>query len=85
VIIEATNKVLLQAGPHGHILNVGHGVVQVTRIIKSSKIDDDSHNGALKMQGTPEANVGLFCELARQSAALFKEHGLVKKELVNSR
>ncbi|GAX79183.1 hypothetical protein CEUSTIGMA_g6623.t1 [Chlamydomonas eustigma] len=62
-IIEATNKVLLQAGPHGHILNVGHGVVQ----------------------GTPEANVGLFCELARQSGALFTEHGLVKKELVNSR
>ena len=28
-IIEATNKVLLQAGPRGHILNVGHGVVQV--------------------------------------------------------
>lgn len=28
-IIEATNRVLLKAGPKGHILNVGHGVVQV--------------------------------------------------------
>lgn len=60
-IIDATNKVLLQAGPRGHILNVGHGVVQ----------------------GTPEANVGLFCELARQSGSLFKQHGLTK-ELVGS-
>lgn len=48
--IEAeVKKVLLQAGPKGHILNVGHGVVQ----------------------GTPEENVGLFCELARQSGSLF--------------
>lgn len=29
-IIEATNKCLIQAGPKGHILNVGHGVVQGT-------------------------------------------------------
>ena len=41
---------LLQAGPKGHILNVGHGVVQ----------------------GTPEENVGLFCDLARQSGSLFE-------------
>ena len=48
--IEAeVNKVLLEAGPRGHILNVGHGVVQ----------------------GTPEENVGLFCELARRSGDLF--------------
>lgn len=39
-------KVLHQAGPKEHILNVGHGVAQ----------------------GTPEENVALFCELARQSA-----------------
>jgi hypothetical protein len=50
-------QVLLAAGPQGHILNVGHGVVQ----------------------GTPEENVGLFCELARQSGALFAAN---KKELV---
>eukprot|EP00798_Chlamydomonas_sp_ICE-L_P026433 gene26433-17533_t len=49
-IIEATNRCLLQAGPKGHILNVGHGVVQ----------------------GTPEENVALFCELARNSGSLFK-------------
>lgn len=48
--IEAeVNKVLLEAGPRGHILNVGHGVVQ----------------------GTPEENVALFCDLARKSGALF--------------
>ncbi|GFR47650.1 hypothetical protein Agub_g9393 [Astrephomene gubernaculifera] len=40
-------RCLKAAGPTGHILNVGHGVVQ----------------------GTPEANVALFCELARQSGA----------------
>lgn len=52
-VIEAeTNKVLLQAGPRGHILNVGHGVVQ----------------------GTPEENVALFCDLARRSGALFAAH-----------
>eukprot|EP00195_Chlamydomonas_chlamydogama_P017755 CAMPEP_0202891778 /NCGR_PEP_ID=MMETSP1392-20130828/1753_1 /ASSEMBLY_ACC=CAM_ASM_000868 /TAXON_ID=225041 /ORGANISM="Chlamydomonas chlamydogama, Strain SAG 11-48b" /LENGTH=405 /DNA_ID=CAMNT_0049575631 /DNA_START=94 /DNA_END=1311 /DNA_ORIENTATION=+ len=64
-IVEATNKVLLQAGPRGHILNVGHGVVQ----------------------GTPEANVGLFCELARQSGQLFKQHRVssnASKELVGA-
>lgn len=44
--IEAeVHRVLSEAGPKGHILNVGHGVVQ----------------------GTPEENVGYFCELARQS------------------
>lgn len=49
--IEAeVNRVLLEAGPQGHILNVGHGVVQ----------------------GTPEENVKFFCDLARQSAALFE-------------
>jgi len=48
--IEAeVNRALLEAGPQGHILNVGHGVVQ----------------------GTPEENVGLFCELARRSGELF--------------
>lgn len=50
VIEQEVNKVLLQAGPRGHILNVGHGVIQ----------------------GTPEENVGYFCELARQSGALFQ-------------
>eukprot|EP00955_Chlamydomonas_euryale_P033840 349640-Chlamydomonas_euryale.AAC.1 len=29
-IVEVTNKVLRQAGPRGHILNVGHGVAQGT-------------------------------------------------------
>ncbi|GFH17479.1 uroporphyrinogen decarboxylase, partial [Haematococcus lacustris] len=29
-IVDATNKLLLAAGPRGHILNVGHGVVQGT-------------------------------------------------------
>jgi len=53
-IIDATNKVLLEAGPSGHILNVGHGVCQ----------------------GTPEQSVGVFCETARQSGALFAKHGL---------
>ncbi len=43
-------KVLQQAGPRGHILNVGHGVVQ----------------------GTPEENVALFCDLARRSGTLHK-------------
>lgn len=50
VAIEAeVHRVLAEAGPKGHILNVGHGVVQ----------------------GTPEENVGYFCELARQSGAFF--------------
>jgi hypothetical protein len=49
-VIEAeVHRVLAEAGPKGHILNVGHGVVQ----------------------GTPEENVGYFCELARQSGAFF--------------
>lgn len=49
-VIEAeVNRVLLEAGPKGHILNVGHGVVQ----------------------GTPEENVQLFCDLARRSGQLF--------------
>lgn len=50
-------RCLRAAGPRGHILNVGHGVVQ----------------------GTPEASVALFCELARQSASVHaqaKEHVL---------
>lgn len=42
------SRVLRQAGPHHHILNVGHGVAQ----------------------GTPEENVGLFCDLARESASI---------------
>lgn len=46
VIRDTVRTCIQQAGPLGHILNVGHGVVQ----------------------GTPEENVGLFCELARQSA-----------------
>jgi hypothetical protein len=29
-IVEVTNQVLLAAGPRGHILNVGHGVIQGT-------------------------------------------------------
>lgn len=50
--IEAeVKRTLLEAGSKGHILNVGHGVVQ----------------------GTPEENVGYFCELARQSGKLFAE------------
>ncbi len=56
-IVEQTNQLLLAAGPSGHILNVGHGVVQ----------------------GTPEAAVGVFCEAARQSGALFAKHGLAKQ------
>jgi len=49
-VIEAeVHRVLSEAGPRGHILNVGHGVVQ----------------------GTPEENVGYFCELARQSGQFF--------------
>lgn len=49
-VIEAeVHRVLAEAGPKGHILNVGHGVVQ----------------------GTPEVNVGYFCELARQSGQFF--------------
>ncbi|WIA13392.1 hypothetical protein OEZ85_006972 [Tetradesmus obliquus] len=51
-VIEAeVKRVLLEAGPQGHILNVGHGVVQ----------------------GTPEENVGYFCELARQSGKIHQE------------
>ncbi len=62
--MEETNKVLLAAGPRGHILNVGHGVIQ----------------------GTPEASVGVFCEAARQSGALFEKHGLkpAAKQLVGA-
>ena len=29
-IVETTNELLLKAGPSGHILNVGHGVIQGT-------------------------------------------------------
>jgi hypothetical protein len=51
-VIEAeVKRVLREAGPQGHILNVGHGVVQ----------------------GTPEENVGYFCELARQSGKFHQE------------
>ncbi|GMH36342.1 hypothetical protein BSKO_04210 [Bryopsis sp. KO-2023] len=52
----AVTKCIQQAGPTGHILNLGHGVVQ----------------------GTPEESVGLFCDLARESASLFD------KELVSA-
>lgn len=48
VLQREVTKILRQAGPRKHILNVGHGVAQ----------------------GTPEENVGLFCELARQSASI---------------
>jgi uroporphyrinogen decarboxylase len=44
----AVTRCLLEAGPHHHILNVGHGVVE----------------------GTPEESVALFCDLARESAAI---------------
>ncbi len=30
LIVQKTNEVLLKAGPSGHILNVGHGVIQGT-------------------------------------------------------
>ena len=46
-IRKAVHECVGQAGPHRHILNVGHGVAQ----------------------GTPPQNVGLFCELARQTGA----------------
>jgi hypothetical protein len=46
VLRREVTRVLHEAGPRRHILNVGHGVAQ----------------------GTPEQNVALFCELARQSA-----------------
>ena len=36
-------------------------------------------------QGTPEENVGLFCQLARDSGALFKQHGMSGKVLVGSK
>ncbi|BDA40596.1 Uroporphyrinogen decarboxylase [Coccomyxa sp. Obi] len=48
ILRREVTKILRQAGPRKHILNVGHGVAQ----------------------GTPEENVGLFCELARQSASI---------------
>lgn len=51
VITAEVERCLRAAGPQGHILNVGHGVVQ----------------------GTPEENVGLFCDLARSSASVFKK------------
>ena len=44
-IRKAVQECVAQAGPHRHILNVGHGVAQ----------------------GTPPQNVGLFCDLARQT------------------
>ena len=49
VIRSTVHQCLRDAGPSGHILNVGHGVAQ----------------------GTPEENVGLFCQLARESALVF--------------
>jgi uroporphyrinogen decarboxylase len=51
VIREAVADCCRRAGPKGHILNVGHGVVQ----------------------RTPEENVALFCQLARESAAFFSD------------
>jgi hypothetical protein len=58
-VIEAeVRRVLLEAGPQGHILNVGHGVVQ----------------------GTPEENVGYFCELARQSGKIHQEQQQQQKQ-----
>ena len=56
-IREAVEQCLIEAGPEGHILNVGHGVAQ----------------------GTPEENVGLFCQLARESG---KQQQQPSKELV---
>jgi hypothetical protein len=66
-VIEAeVKRVLAAAGPRGHILNVGHGVVQ----------------------GTPEENVGLFCELARQSGQFHQQqqqqNGAAAQQLVGS-
>lgn len=49
VIRDAVASCCRRAGRRGHILNVGHGVIQET----------------------PEENVALFCQLARESAALF--------------
>lgn len=50
-ISKAVVKCIKQAGQRGHILNLGHGVVQ----------------------GTPEENVGIFCDLARNSASFFRD------------
>lgn len=58
-IEAAVHRCLSQAGPRGHILNVGHGVVQ----------------------GTPEASVALFCDLARKSGTFHAQQR--QKELVS--
>ncbi|KAK9823843.1 hypothetical protein WJX72_005874 [[Myrmecia] bisecta] len=55
VIRRDVQRCLQQAGPQGHILNVGHGVDQQT----------------------PEENVKLFCDLARESASVFEGRTLV--------
>ena len=47
VVTAEVERCLRAAGSRGHILNVGHGVVQ----------------------GTPEENVKLFCDLAKKSAS----------------
>ena len=57
-IREAVTRCLVEAGPHHHILNVGHGVIE----------------------GTPEESVGLFCELARQSADILAAHGRAQQQ-----
>lgn len=62
-ITAEVHKCLSRAGPHGHILNVGHGVIQ----------------------GTPEENVKLFVQLAKESGEFFKKHGAhPKKELISA-
>jgi Uroporphyrinogen decarboxylase (URO-D) len=81
VIREAVARTLAGAGSRRHILNVGHGVVQV-----NARSHDQSRHSALcsnllahtnedllvapraaSAQGTPEENVGLFCQLAHES------------------
>lgn len=50
-IRASVRECLVEAGPRGHILNVGDGV----------------------MQQTPEENVGLFIQLAKESASVFRD------------
>jgi len=46
-------------------------------IFRCLDLNEEKHRHFnLHFQGTPEANVGLFCELARQSGALYKQHGV---------
>jgi hypothetical protein len=53
-IVEETHKILLAAGPKGHILNVGHGVIQVGFLMNRLRVIGQLHLLLLLLLNVPK-------------------------------